>query len=258
MSIINVNNNDVYYEVSGQGKQDVILMHGWGQTTKGMDIIIKGMDLEKFRVFNIDFPGHGNSPIPEFAWSVYDYNDMLEDFIKKLDIKNPILVGHSFGGRIATIYGAKNQNLKSMVFVDAAGVKPKRTLYVKLRIATFKLCKKVVNVFYKKRKTEYLEMLNLIFGSGDFNATDPKLRNIFIKTVNEDLTYLYKDIKVPVRLLWGEDDDFTPVGDAKIMNKKILDSELSVYKNAGHYSYMDKYAEFIEDFNEFITRGLDD
>lgn len=256
MSVITVNNTECYYEVIGDGNQDVILMHGWGQSTKGMDIIIKGMDLSKFRVFNIDFPGHGNSPIPEFAWSVYDYNDMLEDFIKKLDILNPILVGHSFGGRIATIYASKNENLKSMVFIDAAGIKPKRTLYVKLRISFFKSCKWVVNTFYKKRKMEYLENLNLIFGSGDFNATNPQMRNIFIKTVNEDLKYLYKDIKVPVKLLWGENDDFTPVKDAKLMDKMISNTELVIYKDAGHYSYMDKYSDFIEDFNEFICRGV--
>lgn len=254
MSLINANNTQVYYEVSGNGSQDVILMHGWGQSTKAMDIIIKGMDLNQFRVFNLDFPGFNNSVLPPTAWSVYDYNTMLEEFVEKLGIKNPILVGHSFGGRIATIYGAKN-NVKSMVFIDAAGVKPKKSLYVKSRIAVFKLCKKMVNVFYKKRRQEYLNNLNLIFGSGDFNATDPKLRDIFIKTVNEDLVYLYKDIKCDVLLMWGTLDDYTPLSDAKLMNKKIQNSKLIAYEGAGHYCYMDNYASFIIDFNKFIQGG---
>lgn len=256
MPIIEVNNTNLYYEKHGEGKQILILMHGWGQTTKGMDIIVQGINLDKFSVYNLDFPGFGKSVLPNFAWSVYDYNTMLEKFIEKLKIKNPILVGHSFGGRIATIYGSKNLNLKSMVFIDAAGIKPKKNLYVKCRILTFKLCKFVVKRFYKKHQQEYLNNLNLIFGSGDFNATDPKLRNIFIKTVNEDLTYLYKDIKVPVKLIWGSEDNFTPLSDAKIMHKKIQNSELVYYEGAGHYSYMDNYSQFIIDFNEFIERGL--
>lgn len=256
MPIIKANNNNVYYEKHGSGSQSVILLHGWGQSTKGMDIIVNGMDLNKFTVYNVDFPGFGNSPLPTTSWSVYDYNEMLEQFISSLNISNPILVGHSFGGRISTIYASKNNNLKSMVFIDAAGVKPKKSLYIKLRIYTFKLCKKTVNTFYKKRNKEYIDSLNQIFGSGDFNATDPKLREIFIKTVNEDLVPLYKSIKVPVKLLWGENDDFTPIEDAKIMNKKISNTELVIYKDAGHYCYMDKYGEFIIDFNEFISRGI--
>lgn len=255
MSFINANNTDVYYEKHGNGKQDVILMHGWGQSTKAMDIIIQGMDLGKFSVYNLDFPGFSNSKLPPFSWSVYDYNEMLCQFIDKLNIKNPILVGHSFGGRIATIYGAQNSSkVKSMVFIDAAGVKPKKSLYVKARIATFKLCKLVVNKFYKKRRDEYLNNLNLIFGSGDFNATDPKLREIFIKTVNEDLVYLYKDITCDVQLMWGSEDDFTPLKDAKLMHSKIKNTKLISYEGCGHYCYMDNYSEFIKDFNEFIER----
>lgn len=256
MSIVKVNNTSVYYEKSGQGKQAVILLHGWGQSTEGMKIIVQGMDLDQFCVYNLDFPGFGRSKLPPFTWSVYDYNKMLEQFIKKLNIKKPILVGHSFGGRIATIYAAQNDNLKSMVFIDAAGVKPKKSLYVKSRVLTFKTFKWCVNTFYSKRKEEYLNNLNLMFGSGDFNATSQELRQIFIKTVNEDLVYLYPKIKVPVKLIWGSEDDYTPVKDAKIMNRLIKNSSLNVYEGAGHYSYMDNYATFITDFNQFISGGI--
>ena len=106
MNIKDVNINYVQYG-NKKGK-DIVLLHGWGQNIEMMDKLGKGLE-KKYHITILDLPGFGRSSEPAFGWTIYDYYEMLVEFLKKLKIKNPVLVGHSFGGRISIIYSAKNK-----------------------------------------------------------------------------------------------------------------------------------------------------
>ena len=70
------------------------------------------------------------------------------------------------------------------------------------------------------------------------------MRDTLVKVVNEDLTGLLPQIKVPTLLMWGADDTATPVADGRLMEQLIPDARLVVLDNAGHYSYLDRLPDF--------------
>ena len=100
---INVRSLEVNYIQYGSG-HDVVLLHGWGQNIQMMDPV--GKKIKNHRITIIDLPGFGESEEPKSELTMYDYNDILEEMFQKLEITNPILIGHSFGGRLSIIYAS--------------------------------------------------------------------------------------------------------------------------------------------------------
>ena len=115
----NINTNYIQY---GEGK-DILLLHGWGQKVEAFRPIIESLKKD-FKVYTLDFPGFGRSEEPKTIWSVYDYADMVEKFVKELEIKNPTIFGHSFGGRVAIRYSSL-YNVNKTFLVSAKAFKNK-------------------------------------------------------------------------------------------------------------------------------------
>ncbi len=221
-----------------EGK-DIILLHGWGSNLNLFRALAKELE-SNFNVYNLDFPGFGESDAPESVWGVEDYTTFIESFVAQNNISNPIIIGHSFGGRVALVYASRNPTNK-LILIDAAGVKPKRPLKYYLKVYSFKLYKKILPCLLgSKEATKRIEQYRAKAGSSDYSSAQGIMRSILVKVVNEDLKYLMPKIESPTLLIWGENDTATPVRDAKIMEKLIKNSGLVVLKNAGHFSFLDK------------------
>jgi len=187
---------------------------------------------------------------------VEEYTQMLEAFIKDENIEAPILIGHSFGGRVSILYASRNKTHK-VILVDAAGIKPKRPLKYYLKVYSFKLWKKVLPlVIGKKQAEKTIESYRRKSGSADYNALTGIMRNIMVKVVNEDLKAVLPKIQCPVLLLWGKNDTATPLRDARIMEKLIPDAGLVVFDDAGHYSFLDKPYEFNTVLQNFLQDDI--
>ena len=160
----------------------------------------------------------------------------MQKFIEKMKIDNISLLGHSFGGRVIIKLVTRN-NLKfkinKLVMVDTAGIRhePKRTFKQKVYKVTFKVLKKISPKLLNKVKTKV--------GSEDYRNATPMMRDILVKTVNEDLSELIPKIKYPTLIIWGENDTATPYCDAEFLNKNISDSGIVKVQNAGHYSFLE-------------------
>lgn len=231
---------DINYEITGaKGGKDVILLHGWGSN---MNLFkhIAGELQSNFRVYNLDFPGFGESSPPTTVWGVEEYTSFVEELVEKFKISNPIIIGHSFGGRVALMYASRNRTNK-LILIDSAGVKPKRPLKYYIKVYSFKAYKKVLPLLIgDKKASEKIAQFRAKAGSSDYNSAKGIMQSILVKVVNEDLKYLMPKIDAPTLLIWGENDTATPVRDAKIMEKLIKNSGLVVLKNTGHFSFLDK------------------
>ena len=141
------------YTVAGKGLP-VVLMHGWGcnHTTLAS---IERLLVPHFTVYNVDFPGFGESTEPSEVWGVDDYTRLIEQFIKSENIQNPILLGHSFGGRVGILYASRN-DVRKLVLVDAAGIKPRRSLKYYYKVYTYKAVKHMLPVLFGRAKAEEL------------------------------------------------------------------------------------------------------
>ena len=75
-----------------EAKDTIVLLHGWGQNIEMMRSVGDAF-VKTHEVVILDLPGYGKSSEPPFAWSVYDYTECIYEFLKKIKIKNPILIG---------------------------------------------------------------------------------------------------------------------------------------------------------------------
>lgn len=239
MSFIEIKGIQSYYEVSGTGKQDVVLLHGWGQNTQMMSAIMLHLSKD-FRVFNFDFPNFGKSSALTNSWSVADFSEWLEDILEALDVKKPIIIAHSFGCRVALKYALK-QPVKKMVLTGAAGIRAKLSFWAKLKIFNYK-CIKNILVFLKQ--DQLLKKLQQNVGSSDYRQASSFLKESFVKIVNEDLSSILPMINVETLLVFGSNDDATPLWMGKKMEKLLPNAALVVFENDDHYAYFHQAHRF--------------
>ncbi|WP_285823134.1 alpha/beta hydrolase [Duncaniella freteri] len=237
----------------GAWEPTIILMHGWGcdHTTLAS---VESVALQSgYRVVNVDFQGFGKSEEPCEVWGVEDYTCAMEEFIEALGVRNPVLLGHSFGGRVGILYASRHPEVKAMILVDAAGIKPRRSFGYYRKVYTFKAIKRMMYLIYGKSKAERkLDARRAKAGSSDYASASPMMRRILSRVVNEDLTDRLPLVKVPVLLVWGENDTATPLSDARTMERLIPDAGLVSFPGCGHYSFLDNPVQFAAVLRSFL------
>lgn len=249
-----INNLKINYIKKEVGsKTNIIFLHGWGANINVFMPVINEVS-KKYNVYAIDLPGFGLSQEPPKEYMVEDYSKIIFEFIKKLKLENVILIGHSFGGRvIIKLVGSLKYKPKKIILIDSAGIKPKRTLKYYIKVYSYKFVRNVLKIIFGKEKsTKIIEKYRSKVGSEDYKNASNVMREVFKNTVNEDLRVYLPNIKVPTLLIWGENDTDTPLSDGRIMEKMISDSGLVILKDAGHYSYLDNYNQFIRVLYKFL------
>lgn len=240
----------VRIEVTGEGRP-LILMHGWGcnhTTVKS----IAATAAQTHTVYNIDFPGFGDSQEPAEVWGVERYTRLIEELVAKESLESPVLIGHSFGGRVAILYSSRNK-VDKIVLVDAAGIKPKRSLKYYFKVYSFKAGKHFWELLLGKEKAQKrIDEMRAKRGSSDYAGASQMMRRILSKVVNEDLTEYLPMISAPTLLIWGEEDTATPLEDAKKMSRLISDAGLVSFPGCGHYSFLDNPIQFRAVLSSFL------
>ncbi len=228
------------YRQSGQGR-DVILMHGWGQN-KDMMGQVEAHLAPSFHVYNLDLPGFGESGLPPEPWGVPDYRDFLADFIALQEIRQPILIAHSFGCRIAIRYAAAYPDLVyKMCLTGAAGIRPPVSRRARLRQCGYKLGKAFLQATHQDEK---LAQLQETYGSEDYRNAKGVMRPTFVKVVNDDVTPLLEQVTCPVLLVWGEYDEAVPLWMGREMEKRMPNAGLAVFTGDDHYAYWNEADRF--------------
>ena len=250
MSFVRIDDIDIYYELNGDKGKDVILLHGWGQNTIMMDFIAQSLK-EHFKVYNIDLPGFGRSEEPKTAYSIEDYVEMLRQFVELNQIENPILIGHSFGCRISLLYAYKYP-VNKMVLTGAAGVMAKHDLEWYLRVYSYKAGKILLKPF--KGLSAKLRQNT---GSSDYKNASEIMKQILVKTVNFDISPYLKDIKPETLLVFGKNDEATPLWMGEKMEKEMPDATLVVFEGDDHFAYFHQPDRFCRVLDAFLRRDYE-
>lgn len=231
----------------GDSKKIIIFLHGWGANKESF-LWTKDYFLNYSLVY-VDFYGFGESVEPDYPFSVFDYTQSLKSLIDSFDVEELILVGHSFGGRVAIKYSFLYQNdyeKFKLCLVDSAGLKPRRNLMYYFKILKFKIIKKIA-----KRFKNYEKIISK-YGSNDYKCLSLIMKETFKKVVNEDLSYDAKFITKQTIIIWGKNDKETKLYMAKKLNKLIIPSKLFILEDAGHFSFLDKREEFLFILDTFL------
>lgn len=251
-----INDYDIYYEKYGNGQNTLLILPGWGDTRSTFKYIINYFK-KYFTIYIIDYPGFGKSKFPNRDLTIDDYTNLIIDFMKVHNIKEPIIIAHSFGGRISiNLVANKKVKINKLILIDAAGIKPKKTIKQLFRQTIYKLLKRIKYILPKKYRKKYLNYLINIFGSTDYKNLDQNIRKTFINIVNTDLKDYIKEINTDTLIIWGEKDIDTPLKDAYYMRKSIKDSGLIILKGAHHFSYLEAPSYVNTILHEFIKEDM--
>lgn len=235
---------DVNYKFLDIGEKiTLVLLHGWGQNIEMMEPIASRFQ-NKYNTLIIDLPGFGKSSEPPFAWGVYEYTTLVKELIDELKIQNVILIGHSFGGRIALVY-ASEYSVKKLVCLASPYCKEITKLPLKNRI--YKRAKKI------KCLSWLAKIMQNKVGSTDYKNASEIMRGVLVKTVNTDLSDYAKKITSPTLLIWGSMDEAVPVKRAYELEKLIKDSGVIVYEGATHYAYLERINEVVLVLENFFS-----
>lgn len=226
----------------------IIFLHGWrsmGSIWLNFFDQLKNMG---FFALALDLPGFGQSQMPKKNFCLRDYATIVGEFIKKLKLKNPVIVGHSFGGNIALKLALIEPSMaKSLVLVDASGVRQKTN---KKNLAAI-FAKIVKPLFLPSFMQPLRKLIYEKMGAADYLAT-PALQKTFLNITNEDLTESLKNIETKTLIIWGEGDKETPLGQAYILKNNLKNSRLVILKNAGHFPFLDQPDEFMKIITNYV------
>ena len=187
----NININYIRY--GNIDKQSVVLLHGWGQNIEMMKPV--GDSLIDNDVIIIDLPGHGKSEEPKEVWELKDFVNMIHELLTSLNVKNPILIGHSFGGKLSLLYASMYPVKKLILFGSPFKVKKNPN---GLKVKTLKSIKTLPGL------NKLAETMKKHMGSTDYRNASPMMRNILVKHVNTDITEDIKKITCPTIIIFIE------------------------------------------------------
>ena len=237
-----VMNTDINYVDYGTGKNTVVLLHGWGQNIEMMKPIGDKLSKEN-RIIIVDLPGFGESKEPDTIWTMYDYTECIHELLESLKVKNPMLIGHSFGGKISLIYASKYEVSKLVLF-GSPFKKEIKKLSLKTRI--LKKLKKVPGL----NKLEGFAKRHI--GSRDYRQSSDFMRKIMVEHVNLDITEDVKKIKCPTIIIWGTLDQEVPIERAYELESLISDASVIPYEGCTHYAYLERLNQTINVLWNFL------
>lgn len=237
--------NDISINYVDYGNKDgvpIVLLHGWGQNIEMMQGLGDNLSSTN-RIIIMDLPGFGKSSEPKYAWSLDDYVKFLEEFLSNLNVSNPILIGHSFGGKLALLYASRNKVLKLVCLASPFKQNIKKDSF---KTKMLKTAKKVpilnkLEGFAKKH-----------VGSTDYRNASLIMREIMVNHVNHDITDEVKNIKCPTLLIWGTNDLAVSIEDAYELEKLISNCGLVTYEGCSHYAYLERFDQTIRVLKSFI------
>jgi len=266
---VTLNGVKIRYVVEGNGPP-VLLLHGFGQFLECWLLNIEPLS-EKYRVYAVDFPGHGLSDKPKIDYSLPAAVRFVTDFMESMEIERPSLVGHSIGGLVSLILAIKSpEKVDKLVLVDCAGLTTETPLFHRLlalpiigdiivrptiragtrqgmRKAFYNpdfVTEKMLDLNYKYLKTPGAKeaMLSIIRCGVSLNGPRSE-------AVAADRLHM---VSVPTLLIHGAQDRSIPLKYSKHACRLIPDARLRVIEASGHCPHLEKADEFNEAVVAFL------
>ena len=220
------------YEILNINRSEsIVFLHGWGANKEIMKKAFGG-HFSEFKHIYIDMPGFGASNM-HAPLHTKDYCEIVKLFLKNLDVKPEIAVGHSFGGKVATMLEPKN-----LVLLSSAGIVVKKPLFIRFKIMIFKFLKFLGFGFLYK-----------FFATKDVKGMSKEMYETLKNVVDEDFTDIFAAFNGKAFIFWGESDSATPLKSGEKISRLIKDSRF--YPLKGDHFFFLFHAPYIE--NEVIS-----
>lgn len=207
----------------------IVLLHGWKRDRTYWSNLEKELS-SKYAVISWDLPGFGNEPLIDDNWSIPEYALWVNEKIKQeLPNKKIILLGHSFGGRVASYLASSQPQYLLALILYASPSLYRPTSQIKRKIQAYKILKRILpKSFLQSFKSDDQK-----------NVENTSLEKIFRKTIPFDQTEELKKINVPTYIIQGDKDVSVRIEVANEMHELIKNSEEIIVPNATHFLHLE-------------------
>lgn len=268
-----------------QEPRNIVFLHGWGSHKELMHQAF-AKSFADYTHYYIDLPGFGASPYGEELESkvdsslharelrildTSDYAHIVLAFLRELGIRADIIVGHSFGGKVAVMCGKLDSSGNDRSAYEAvkdlsqnkrsgAGVSsqaslekakstseqptPKTIGEIMLLSSAGIVCKKPLKVRAKIACAKIAKLAHIrlpFLRASDARALNPTMYSIFKRVVDEDFSPIFAACRHNVSIFWGRDDKATPLESGEKIHALIPDSRLFVL-DGDHYFFINQAA----------------
>lgn len=245
----------IAYRVDGPpDAPTVMVLHGWGasEAVSSIQAVLRATH----RTIAPDLPGFGQSDPPPTVWGAADYANAVRGLMDALGIGRASFIGHSRGGHVSiVIAAAAPQRVDRLVLVDSAGIRPMHGPRYRARVLAFKAGRRVLATppLAGPIGAPLRAWFGRTFGSDDYRQASGTLRGTLVRLVNEDVQQLLPKVAASTLLIWGDQDDATPLSDGTLMERLIPDAGLVVFPGAGHFAYADDLGRFGRIVGHFLA-----
>jgi pimeloyl-ACP methyl ester carboxylesterase len=236
-----------YSDINPKQKRTIVILHGWGSSISYWLPLTKLLPL-KVRVILIDLPGFGStSPLPDKP-GVPEYTIFVRHFTQKLNLKNFILAGHSFGGQITLDYALKDpKDLKSIILIAPAAIR-ERSKFTQTKIKLTKVIKPLFSLLPHNTFEKFLGWST----PSDYSNSNEYQRGVLNKIVIYNLKPFLKAVTIPTDIIWGSEDFVIP-NMGKFLAENIPNSHLHVIYGANHLIHLSQSHQLADIINQIIT-----
>lgn len=213
-----------------------IVLHGWGLSQERFQPLIQELQKRHYDVVSLDFPGFGKSETPLQSMTLDDYAHFLYEWLQEKKIKNPVFIGHSFGGRVSLRFNSLYPSyIQALVLTGTPGFRPVKSSKFLLFVAIGKIGKLLLSLpflsgFHDIIKNKYY----YIIGAREYTKAQGVMKQTFKNIVTDQLIDDMKNVNIPTYLIWGGDDKIVPVRIAEKMKQIIRGSVLTIIPNTDH------------------------
>ena len=247
-----IGDHQIVYLEGGEG-ETIILLHGYGGDKDNWTRFAKYLT-RSYHVLIPDLAGFGeSSKLPEENYDIENQVTRIDRFAEVLKLGEFHMAGHSMGGMIAAVYGAKHpEKILTLALVAPAGLKsPQKSEFAKQS-------EKGINPFLVSTPGEYEKLISFLFVKPPPIPTPVKIalaaQRISQRAFNEKIL---KDIRkahlslepflpavhAPVLIIWGDSDKILDVSCVSILEKKLKNCRTLIMKEMGHVPILERPQE---------------
>ena len=253
-STVRIGENDVQMFSGGSGPP-ILYLHGSGGNA-GWKPFHQAL-AQNYTVHAPSMPGFNSTPRPTWVRTINDMAHFNLEMVQQLGLKQYILVGSSMGGWVAAEMAAMGQeNLKGMVLIDAAGIRPEHGEIAEILMVSAQtraslrfhdISQVPNNEVYTREMTSEETLVD--------HANREMASRLFWKPYlhNPSLPFYLAKVRTPTLLVWGRQDAIIPVECGELFRRALSNATLKIIDNCGHSPQIEKPQEFQAAITEFLS-----
>lgn len=244
----------------------VVLIHGLGDNAHRDWKHVYGRMASQFHVMALDLPGFGASDAVAGGYSFQALDQAIDEVTTGLGVQRFHLVGHSLGAAVSLYFADRHpERIDRLVLVDAAGVLLKqvfaRQLLESNRASGYGTFADLMGVFGQGRSDQLLDLIEDRLDVGAIMAL-PGVRDALLRApihadaamglVEHDFTGAIRNVATPTVVIWGEDDNITPLRTGHLLAARMRNARLDIVKGARHMPMTERP----DAFNQVLLAAL--